>query len=86
MKTRITEFLAMLLVGDGVLSAIDPERHCLLWEIGPEPCRKAMDEFATHPAVTRVLGALEAAAGIWIASRQEPELTQKLSRPQALFA
>jgi hypothetical protein len=86
MKQRITELLALFLVGDGILSAVDPKRHCLLWEIGPESCRHAMDEFARHPAVTRVVGAVEAIAGVWLASRQEPELSTKIAHPRVALA
>jgi hypothetical protein len=86
MKTRIAELFGMLLVGDGVLSALDPKRHCLLWEIGPESCRKILNEFATHPNLTRVAGVLEAAAGVWIASQQEPPIAEKLSHPEVAFA
>jgi hypothetical protein len=25
----------MLLIGDGILSLLEPKRHCLLWEIDP---------------------------------------------------
>ena len=86
MKRRITELLGLLLVGDGILSAVDPKRHCLLWEIGPELFRDAMDEFARHPAVTRVVGAAEAIVGLWLASRQEPELSTRIAHPRVAMA
>ena len=63
----------MLLIGDGLLSVLQPRRHCLLWEVGPEPCRQAIDEFATRPPLARVAGAVEMMAGFWLASRQEPK-------------
>jgi hypothetical protein len=86
MKRRITELLGLLLVGDGVLSAVDPKRHCLLWEVGPELIQKAMDEFARHPAATRVVGAAEAIVGLWLASRQEPEFSTKVTHPRVAVA
>ena len=86
MKRRLTELLGLLLVGDGILSAVDPKRHCLLWEVGPELFQEAMDEFARHPAVTRVVGAAEAIVGLWLASRQEPELSMKFTHPRVPVA
>ena len=74
MNRRLLETLGMLLIGDGILSLIAPKRHCLLWEVGPELCRELIDEFAEHPAATRVVGAAEAALGIWLASHQQPML------------
>ncbi len=78
MNKRLLEFLGLLLVGDGVLSLVDPKRHCLLWEIGPKSCRDFIDEFAQHPASTRWLGAAEAALGVWLASEQKPGLRARL--------
>jgi hypothetical protein len=60
-----------MFVGDGVISLIEPRRHCLLWEVGPQPCRKMIDVFAERPTLTRGLGLLEMLAGIWLASQQE---------------
>jgi len=66
----------MLLIGDGILSLLEPKRHCLLWEVGPEPCRELIDQFVQHPAATRLVGAAEAALGLWIASQQAPALRE----------
>jgi hypothetical protein len=33
---RIAELVAMLIIGEGVLTIIAPRRHSLLWEFGPE--------------------------------------------------
>jgi len=70
----------MLFVGDGLVSMIEPERHCLLWEVGPEPCRKVMDGLVEHPTMTRGLGLLEVLFGMWLASRQEPRRIRRLFR------
>ncbi len=86
MKRRITELLGLLLVGDGILTAVDPKRHCLLWEVGPELVQEAMDEFARHPSVTRVVGAAEAIVGLWLASRQKPELSTRITHPRMAVA
>ncbi len=72
MEKRLKEVLGMSMIGDGVLTVLDPQRHCLLWEIGPQPCREFIDEFVQHPTLTRVVGALEIGFGLWMASHQKP--------------
>ena len=81
MKKRLLDFAGPLLVGDGLLTLIDPQRHCLLWEIGPKPCRALIDEFAEHPKVSRWLGAVEIVAGVLLAETQKPTF----GRLQRLF-
>lgn len=73
MNKRLKEVAGMSLIGDGVLTLLDPQRHCLLWEIGPQPCREFIDEFAQHPTLTRVIGALEIVLGLWLATHQKPK-------------
>jgi hypothetical protein len=65
------DFFGMLLMGDGLLSALHPRRHCLLWEVGPQPCRELVDELVEHPQMTRAAGVAEFLVGFWLASRQE---------------
>jgi hypothetical protein len=62
----------MLLIGDGAITAVQPKRHCLLWEIGPQSCRQFIDEFVEHPRLARAAGLLEVLAGFALAIRQEP--------------
>lgn len=69
-QQRVTEIAALLLIGDGVVGMLQPRRHARLWRSGPKPYRSAMEPFVRHPGLTRVLGAAEAAAGLWWASRQ----------------
>lgn len=70
---RIKEVIAILLVGDGVVALVNPFRHSLLWRSGPGLWERLMDPFVETPALTRWLGALEAAAGLWLASRQKAD-------------
>ena len=72
LSRRMKELLAMLIIGDGIIALLFPRRHCLLWKFGPQPYRDLMQEFAARPGMTRLLGAMEAALGIWLASEQEP--------------
>ena len=69
-RQRATEVAALLMVGDGVVGMLQPERHARLWQSGPRPYRAAMEPFARHPGLTRVIAAAEAGAGLWWASRQ----------------
>jgi hypothetical protein len=68
MAVRAADLAAMVMIGDGVLSAVMPERHVSRWILGPQGLRP-MQVFVDHPGLTRVLGAAEAAAGIWLANR-----------------
>jgi hypothetical protein len=72
-EKRLKEFAGMALVGDGAVGFLMPERHCRLWEIGPQPCRDMIDWFAKHPTVTRLLAAAEVGLGVWLASHQTPD-------------
>jgi hypothetical protein len=66
---RITELVAMLMIGEGVLTLIAPRRHSLLWEFGPEGYRRALEAFAEHPTLSRLVAAAEAGLGLWLALR-----------------
>lgn len=68
---RAVETIAILLIGDGVVGASNPQRHARLWLAGPPGWRRAMALFVERPGFTRALSALEAGLGIWLASRAE---------------
>lgn len=70
---RLKESLAIVLIGDGVVALLDPDRHNRLWKRGPEPYRKVMEEFVRRPGLTRVLSVLKIALGLWLASRQKSD-------------
>lgn len=72
---QLLDLLGMILIGDGLLSVLNPRRHCLIWEVGPEACRHLVDEFAEHPRMTRVAGVLELLVGLWLATEQEEKLS-----------
>ena len=74
------DIFGMLLVGDGALTLLDPKRHCLLWEVGPGPCRDFVDEFVQHPTASRWVGLAEIVVGAWIAEQQKPGLEESLRR------
>ena len=66
---RITEVVAMLMIGEGVLTLVAPRRHSLLWEFGPEGYKRAIEAFAEHPILTRLVAAAEGGLGLWLALR-----------------
>jgi hypothetical protein len=69
-KRRVLEIVAMLMIGEGVLCQLFPRRHVLLWKFGPARYSDAMRSLAGRPGLTRLLGLLEAALGIWLAAAQ----------------
>ena len=77
---RLQEVLAMTLIGDGLLTAVDPERHLRLWKSGPEPFRRFVDVLLKHPRATRLIGMGAVAAGVLWAGRQ------RSSRPLSLLS
>jgi hypothetical protein len=68
---RLKESLAIVLIGDGAVAFLDPDRHNRLWKKGPQPYQKVMREFVQRPGLTRLLSVLEIALGLWLASRQK---------------
>jgi hypothetical protein len=72
-RNLITELLAALLVGDGVLSIVSPRRYLLAVEFGPEAYKRALEELAERPPLTRLLAAGQVGLGLFIASRGYPQ-------------
>lgn len=68
MAVRASELATMVMIGDGILGTVMPERHTTRWILGPQQWRP-MRVFAEHPALTRTLSVAEAAVGVWWASR-----------------
>jgi hypothetical protein len=72
MALKLKHLTAAVLVGDGLLALVSPERDALAWRMGPEPFRTLMGLMAKRPSLTRVVGAAQIAVGIWWALREEP--------------
>jgi hypothetical protein len=66
------ESLAMMMIGDGLLALVDPERHVRLYMKGPRRWRRFLNAFIEHQGVTRTLGAVELGLGVWLAEKQTP--------------
>ena len=68
---RLGDTVGIMLIGDGVVGLLNPQRHARLWRHGPGPYRRLMDVFIERPGLTRVLSAIELTVGVWIAQRAE---------------
>jgi hypothetical protein len=67
---RLLEVVGIMMIGEGVLAAVDPRGHTRLWSRGPRAWEAMIEPFVEHPTMTRCLGAAEAAVGFWLATRQ----------------
>lgn len=71
MKARqIKEIVGLMMVGEGVVAMLHPQRYPLFWHPGPTWWRRMITPFVERPALTCALGAVEAAVGLCLASRQ----------------
>jgi hypothetical protein len=68
---RIKEVLAVLLIGDGLISVLEPRRHTKLWVSGPKPYRSAMRPLDRKPILAQGVGVALIGFGFWLASRQK---------------
>jgi hypothetical protein len=66
------ESLAMMMIGDALVTLVDPQRHCRLWMKGPEKWRQFISVFVQHPSITRGLALGELGLGMWLAEKQRP--------------
>ena len=72
MALHLKHITAIVLIGDGLLALVNPERDALAWRMGPEPFRSLMSYMAKRPTLTRWVGATQIAVGIWWVLREEP--------------
>ena len=68
---RIQDVFALFLIGDAVMSILRPKAHARLWTIGPEPLREGMESLESNPGLMLASGAIELAAGLWLATSAE---------------
>lgn len=70
---RLIQLVALLMIGDGVSGFLKPRRYSLLWDIGPESFRTAMEILAANREKARLLYAAEIVFGAWLAARMTPD-------------
>ena len=73
---RIKDLIAMVLLGDGILTLLSPRQRALLWRFGPERLRKSTLWQAEHPLYMRLEAIASIGIGIWLALRQYQETSQ----------
>ena len=70
---RVEHFVAMVLIGDGVMALVHPSRDAHAWKKGPKVWRELMHALAERPGLTRVIGAAQVVGGVWWALAQTRE-------------
>ncbi len=65
------ETFALFLVGDGVVTLMQPRRHAALWRNAPQPIAEAASFFENRPILSGFVGVAEIGFGLWLASRQQ---------------
>jgi hypothetical protein len=54
----------LFLIGDGIRGLLWPRRYTMLWHVGPQLGRAAIEELADHPRLARSVYAAELVLGI----------------------
>ena len=70
---RVEHFVAMVLIGDGVMALVHPGRDAHAWKKGPKVWRELMQAMAKRPGLTRVVGAAQVVGGVAWALAQTRE-------------
>ncbi len=70
-NARGRDLMAVVLVGDGLLGLLIPERQVRRWERGPATWRCTMRYLEQRPWLTRVLAAAEICAGLRLGLRDD---------------
>lgn len=68
---RWKHFGAMMLIGDGVMALVRPQRDAAAWAQGPKWWCSLMEQLRSHPELTRAIGAAQIVGGVWWAICQE---------------
>lgn len=82
----LKELLAIMLIGEGVVGTLYPERYTRMWATGPGPWRDFIGWWAEQPDLVRLLCAAEVGTGLWLATRQFPRanaVPQSVGREQS---
>lgn len=69
-SAQVKELLALMLVGEGVVGTLYPQRYTRLWKTGPRGWRDFVAWWSDRPALLRLICAAELGVGIWLADRQ----------------
>jgi hypothetical protein len=65
---HLQEIFLMFVIGDGLVLAVDPERHLKLWD-GADPVPGVVEVLLKYPSLSRVIGITAAVGAMWWVSR-----------------
>ena len=71
LSKRWQHFTAMILIGDGIMALIHPQKDAMAWKRGPRPWRELMQALHRKPGLTRAIGAAQVVGGVLWALQQE---------------
>jgi hypothetical protein len=63
-RKHLQELFAMFLIGDGVVLALDAERHLKLWE-GADPVPGVVEVLSRYTRLSRIIGVAAAVGCVW---------------------
>ncbi|MHB1022628.1 MAG: hypothetical protein ACYC46_14275 [Acidobacteriaceae bacterium] len=78
--TRWQHFVAMALIGDGVLAVLRPERDAEAWADGPAPWKSLMHGLQDRPNLTRLIGIAQIIGGVWWVLEHEKEAAREKAK------
>ena len=67
---RLKEIAAMTIIGEGIIAAVYPRRHVLLWKFGPKKYQKFIEATAKRPNLIRIAAGAGAGLGLLWAFKQ----------------
>lgn len=76
----LRDMVGMLMIGDGILTALIPGRRMHRWHRGPDWWRSTVRVFAERPVLTRALGVLTAVVGALLAVPRSSGTPRSLDR------
>jgi hypothetical protein len=77
-KFKLEHFVAMLLIGDGVMALIRPEHDAAAWSHGPWLWREGMRYLRKNPTTTRLVATAQIVVGLWWLLRKEKDARSEI--------
>jgi hypothetical protein len=68
---RAKHFMAMVLIGDGVMALVNPRNDAKAWKKGPLLWQTVMQGLSKRPGLTRAIAAAQVIGGVWWALHQD---------------
>lgn len=77
LSRRAAEMAATFMIGDGLLGLLQPDRHVALWQEQAGGAEWLVRPFVGRPSLRRAYAVVQIAAGLALAARQLPTLTER---------